>query len=276
MGHRAQLGIDDLRHRLADTWSEYDWRRAIYRHGAFHDVFIVDAVLARVTRSRFGAERVSVRMDALRTIGSMPLAARLPTLIGEPERWDETRVAMLLTAVAGDADDGMLDDPRRVQRIARLLRDLRGAPATGLPPVRDWCGGEAWPEVVRDLLPLLSPEARSPAQAAVDAVLDLDEPLCPSHGDLTRFNLLWSDDDLPGVIDWDHIAGAGRSVDVACLLDSLSPTAVHQVADAPTLAAAAIHKRSFPLQVAAAGVLHGDLALRDAGLTSFVRRMQTT
>lgn len=263
---------------LRETFPDHSWLAARHQRGAFHDVWAADQeVVARITRSSYAAERLSQRTAVLDLVAPLGLPVRTPRLLSEVVRWDERRAVVLIERLDGaQCDDKSFGGKGCLEQVGATLNALHGVPTEPLEslllPVRDWCGGDQWPEIVREMLPLLPAEHRSRADGAVAEVLGLEEAQVLSHGDLTRFNFLWDTSSRPALIDWDHACVAGASLDIACLMGSLAEPALVALAGEDTVARARVQKRSFPLQVAAAGLLHGDDPLRATGLRNFVTR----
>lgn len=274
----GHVAAEDARELLGESFPDYDWQSARHLHGAFHDVWVVDEkVVARVTRSSYTAARLRQRIAVVELVAQLGLPVRTPRPLSEVVRWDERRAAVLIEWMDGaECDDNSFAGNEYVERVGATLNALHRAPTEllqpSLLPVRDWCGGEQWPELVRELLPRLPPEHRGRAVAAVGGVLGLDEVLVLAHGDLTRFNFLWGASSVPALIDWDHACLAGASLDVACLLGSLGASRLIDLVGGDIVAGAVVQKRSFPLQVAAAGWLNDDDRLCDAGLRNFADR----
>ena len=150
-------------------------------------------------------------------------------------------------------------------------------PVAGLPPVRAWCGGKEWPDLVRTtLLRRLSASARGEAVAAVDALpaTETDAPRAFVHGDLGPHNVRWEGRIVSGLIDLDHAAVGDPAVDVAPLTGAYGAEAVAEVAGPALLRRALIHRATLSLQVAAAAELVGDAPLRDHALANVEARVR--
>jgi Ser/Thr protein kinase RdoA (MazF antagonist) len=187
-----------------------------------------------------------------------------------PVAWDDLHAAVLVRFVPGTRVEAL--DPARIATVADVLSALQGQELAGLPPARDWCGGPDWPAIVRSLLPELPESLQPAAESAVQDVLGLESKPCVSHGDLTPYNLRWSDRGGLAVIDWDHVSNGGTAIDVACLLGTVPAAVLTEMVGEAVVRSARVHKRTFPLQVAAAGLLCNDDRLRSTGLHNFVTR----
>lgn len=94
------------------------------------------------------------------------------------------------------------------------------------------------------------------------------------HGDFGLHNVLWTQDRISGVIDFDHAAVGDPAMDVAPLVGQFGAVKLAQIYDREMLYRAKSHRASLPLQVAAAGALVNDSKLRDQALGNFHKRLR--
>lgn len=91
--------------------------------------------------------------------------------------------------------------------------------AAALPPVRSWCGGEDWRDIVdATTKPDANARVRESALHCVDAVLEAEQDTTPTrvHGDLGPRNLLVQEgSSAPSLIDTDNAAWADKATDLA-------------------------------------------------------------
>lgn len=269
----------DLRAWAARAWPGHGWARASAAHGAFHEVAVLDGVVARVATGATARARTEREAATLRTVADLALPFDVPELVGEPVHLDGSS-GLLCTRVAGEArPDAPWEEVR--DGLAAVVRTLRAVvpedhPGSALPAVREWCGAADWTEVVRrDLAPRLPAPVAVTSVEVADRVLAQESDVAPTlvHGDLNLHNLMWSDSCPTGLIDLDHAAWADPAVDVAPLIGTFGVNRVSEIVEDDELLARAMHHRaSLPLQVAAAAHLVGDARLRDHALGNFVGR----
>lgn len=266
---------------LRERWPAYDWARAEVRRACFHDVAILAPdVVARVSRHGDQAARVRREHGVLEALAAVPLPVAVPRNLSEVVA-HAGRAGMLTTYVPGEPRPD-ISWAEAVGPIGGVLRALSGADVAGvrgrLPAPRAWCGGGEWPTLVRErLAPRLPGDLRSTAAAVVSAVLEAERGVLPAfvHGDFGPHNLLWNGDDVDGIaglIDFDHGCVGDPAMDAAPLIGFFGAAAVESVVDLPTLERGMLHRASLSLQVAAAGELLGDDALRDHALANFAAR----
>ncbi len=262
----------------AATWPGYRWSEAVMQRGSFHRVLVLAPdVVARVATGTGRRDRVSREALALSLVAEAGLPLAVPLLLSEVA--DRDGACGLLTSwVPGRPGIGRpwLEVRAGFEEVLSGLAAVPvDGPVAGLPPVRAWCGGEDWPDLVRTaLLPLLSASARSEAAAAMDALAaaETDAPRALVHGDLGPHNVLWQDRAVSGLIDLDHAAIGDPAIDVAPLIGAYGAAAVAEVAGAMVVRRGLIHRATLSLQVAAAAELVGDVALRDHALANVEAR----
>lgn len=272
----AGEGGAELRRWASIAFPERDWGPAEHHHGAFHDVLVLPSEVAlRVPTGADGAVRAAREVEVVRAAQQVQLGVAVPEALSGVVHRDGAS-GYLVGAVPGApappaAWTGLKD------AFAELLAGLASAPGLqGLPPVRAWCGGERFPDVVaRDLVPLLDEHAAAATQA-VSALLDLPAPRRVGlvHGDFGAHNLLWSGGRASALIDWDHACSGDPAADVAPLVGAHGASAVAEIVDDEVLHRAMVHRATLPLQVAAAAHLAERWALRDHALGTFRRRSE--
>ena len=268
--------LDSVRRHLSTLWPEFDWNAARYDRGAFHDVLIIEAadVVARISRSKFAADAAGERNTLLRQIANRVETFQTPVPIGEPERWSERHVAVLHTFVPGqDAKDLSGDDSDEIRRVIDSFHDF--CDVFQSTSVRSFCGAADFPGIVEHLIaPKMADECARRARLAIEQLVAAEAEVIaqPIHGDLNSFNLRWADRKVVGVLDWDHAAMGDPAIDVAGILTSIGTSAAASIADAETLHRASLHRATFPLQIAAAGLLHDDERLMGTGIRNFEQR----
>ncbi|WP_420113085.1 phosphotransferase family protein [Pseudactinotalea sp.] len=270
---------------VRQQFPEVSWDGAEATHGAFHDVVVGRQVVARV-----GIDDACLRAEHA-TWGSwrsVELPVAVPPLLSSV-RSDDDRSGYLVARLPGSPAERAPWATVR-ETFADLLAALRSVEVRtlALPPVRTWCGGARFPEIVREeLAPLLAAHADDRVAAlAVDAVdrmiaLGSDGSPVLVHGDLGPHNLLWEDAGrdggrATGLIDLDHAAITDQVVDLAPLVGFYGARAVREIAPADEVERAVSYRATLPLQVAAAAHLRGAISLRDHALGNAIRRITAT
>lgn len=272
-----ERSVERMRQEAAAVWPDVDWGTAMLEQGAFHDVLIAQDVVARVSRSRFAADAMAQRVDLLRRLGGWVGHLEVPVVLSEPSRWADDRSGVLLSFVSGRSRtigdsipaSGLGDALAAVRRIDPSILDEA--------VVRSWCGGESFARLVADVVSRELPsDAAAVALRVVDQLLDAEAqaPTGPVHGDLTPFNVRWDGDAAIGLLDWDFAANGDPALDIAGILTTLGTDTARKLCDEETLARAALHRATFPLQIACAGQLHEDERLRNTGLNNFCTRLE--
>lgn len=260
---------------LRRVWSELGWTSPVYSHGAFHHVAVLGSTgVVRVSFASNHEAQIARESAALLAVSSSGLKTRIPTLLRTLT--GDTWSAMACTVVAGAH---RADRPWHEVRddFALILNDLQCAQLpTGLPPVRSWCGGDSWPDVVERITADAGTHVRKAAQIVVREVLSLEEEVTASlvHGDFGPHNILWDDCGVPGLIDFDNACVADPAIDVAPLIGCYGAAKVGDIVDADVLARAKVYRASLPLQVAAAAALGADRKLQSHALSNFARRLE--
>jgi aminoglycoside phosphotransferase (APT) family kinase protein len=262
----------------ASSWPSYDWSSALVARGAFHDVVVCPPmVVAQIASGSASQTRVQREILSARQVAELDLPFSVPRPVGGPVR-RAGRAGFLTTYVTGAGRDAVPWDEARGP-FAGVLDAFAAVPAqrcAGLPPVRAWCGGDRWPDVVADdLLQHLPESSRGWAERVVIDVQALDHRAEPGfvHGDLGLHNMLWTGSRITGVIDLDHACWADPAIDVPPLIGTFGAAAVGQIAEPDVVGRAVYHRASLPLQVAAAAALGDDLGLRDHALSNFAARL---
>lgn len=249
-------------------------------HGAFHLVLTApDGPSVRATLGERGHERSRREASTLRTLDEAQLPLTIPQVLDGPH-WVESShswVICLTTVPGSPAADLNKCSAQRLSAYADILTALR-ATTSGcgeLPPVRTWCGGDEWPEIVRrDLISRLEPRAGGAAAERVEAVLGAESPVEPTlcHGDFGPHNILWSEGRAVSLIDFDHACLGDPAIDIAPLIGFHGASRLASLCSADTLRRAMLHRATLPLQVAASAHLTGLGQLRDHALENFTRR----
>ncbi|MGY5765942.1 phosphotransferase family protein [Brachybacterium sp. DNPG3] len=273
---------------LRRAWPALPWERAEPAHGAFHRVLVIPGTT--VVRLRDGAGHRTAVDRELRVAGLLAdVGLRVPAPQGTAvhgEGWSAGRWEHApgrgMRARSWAADRSLLLEILERWRDAAIAHP---GLADALPPVRTWCGGEAWPRILEEIT-ARDPELRRRAlDAAADVRRDETGPGAEEatlvHGDLGPHNILrdalvgdpkdGADDSCgpsgpPWIIDVDHAAWADPAVDVAPLLAFYPRGDLARDLPAALLDRAVRLRRSLPLQVAAAAHLRGDIALREHAL----------
>jgi len=274
----------DLRHAIhvfaAQHWPDIDWRGATVHHGAFHDVLVCDGgPVLRVATGGDHQVRVTRETRTLNVVAGCGLAIPTPEILGQVAT-DKTRSGVLTTAIPGATDPDREWDAQLSTVYRALLDQLAAIPVAGLTdldPPRTWCGGSDWPTVVnKRLCPLLPRDVAAAADAAVHDVVELDRDgeRCLVHGDFGRHNILWQDDQVSGLIDFDHACIGDPAIDLAPLVVFHGAAVIHDTFGRALADRAVTHAASLSLQIAAAAELSDNTDLRDHALGNFVRRYQ--
>jgi aminoglycoside phosphotransferase (APT) family kinase protein len=267
--------IATLRRAATDQWPDYDWTRATWEIGAFHDVLVLAGhVVARITRSSFAAEAMEQRVEVLERLEGRIGQFAVPTVLSGVRRWAPECAGVLCGYVRGSSTERPEDPVAELKRVVDTIHDADGSMFADTE-VRSWCGGPDFARLVSDhVIPLLDDDVGTAAADVVDHLLEAEAsaPSCVVHGDLNSFNLLWEAEEAFGVIDWDFAAVSDPALDIAGILSTLGRDVAAGLTDADTMRRAAKHRATFPLQIACAGLLHDDRRLFDTGIRSFTER----
>ena len=272
----------DAVHRLERHWPSLPWSGARSLHGAFHVVYLFEAeavIRVRVGQQHEAGTRADYRATELLSDAGLDCPRPLDSPLITSE-WSATMTTYasgdLPTPSTWNSDRGwILSALDALQRTAHKSPHLAGA----LAPVRSWCGGTEWREIVEDMTKTeASAGLREPALRCVDAVLDTEQGVIPTlvHGDFGPHNLLLREgSSAPSIIDTDNAAWADSATDIAPLLSHYPAEDLSRDFPPLILQRAALIKRSLALQIAAAGEIAGDTELRDHALRNFARKIPT-
>ena len=260
-------------------WPQVDWSMAEFLHGAFHRVIRIGAAnVVRVVLGTSHEQRAASELQNLVTFDAFELPFALPAPLSG-NRTFRLGSAYLTSFVGGKARSE--PDWETVRGpIATILLSLHSAvlsEGTTLRPIREWCGGEAWPGLVGTIVHHWDTRFRLLAESAVARVLQVEQAVAHVmvHGDLGPHNILFSDDGSFGLIDFDNAGLGDPAIDIAPLIGVYGSAAVSDIADVETVQRAKVHRASLALQVAAAEQLIADGALRDHALRNFLLRAET-
>lgn len=278
--------MQDVREALVDAaltrWPEHGWRESDLHRGAFHLVLTAPGGPSlRATLGRCGRERSRREANTLLTLESARLALTIPRVLDGPH-WAEsprTWITSLTTVPGSPTDDLTTCSVPRLSAYAETLNTLRAASSacgSSLPPVRAWCGGDRWPDIVqRDLIPRLEAPVGAVAAERVESLLEAESHAVPMlcHGDFGPHNILWSEEKVASIIDFDHACMGDPAVDIAPLISFHGSSSVASLGSPEEIQRAMLHRATLPLQVAAAARLAGLGQLRDHALANFARRL---
>lgn len=267
--------IATLRQAATDQWPDYDWTRAAWDTGAFHDVLVLAGhAVDRITRSSFAAEAMEQCVEVLERLGGRIGEFAVPTVLSDVRRWAPENAGVLCGYVRGSSAERPEDPVAELSRVVDTIHQTDPTMFAG-SEVRSWCGGPDFPRLVSErVIPCLDADAANAASDALDQLIEAEAsaPSCVVHGDLNSFNLLWEADMAHGVIDWDFAAISDPALDIAGILSTLGRDVAARLTDAETLRRASKHRATFPLQIACAGLLHDDRRLFDTGIRNFAER----
>lgn len=260
---------------LARAWPSLEWGAATMTHGAFHHVAVLgQSTVVRACSGMDHATRVRRDYYALEAFQSADLPFRFPATLSRPliaDAWS----AVACSFVAGSARPTAAWERVRGP-LALMLAGLGriDTDRSGLPPARQWCGGNEWPALVVRITARTDRHVQDAANGVVDDVLQAESLCEPSvvHGDFGLHNVLWSQDGTPGLIDFDNAGVGDPAIDLAPLIGTFESARVRDIADSDMVDRARLHRASLPLQVAAAAELAGDPSLKEHALGNFVTR----
>lgn len=274
----------DAREALVEAalsrWPEHQWQAGDLHQGAFHLVLTAPGGPSiRATLGQRGRERSQREANTLLTLEAAHLPLTVPQVLDGP-LWVEpsrTWITTLTTVPGSPATDLTTCSAQRISAYAEVLNTLRATSAVcgSLPPVRTWCGGDRWPEIVqRDLIPRLGTSVGGVAAERVETLLEAESQVATTlcHGDFGPHNILWSEEKVASVIDFDHACMGDPAIDIAPLISFHGAPRLASLGSAGTIQRAMIHRATLPLQVAAAAHLAGLGQLRDHALSNFERR----
>lgn len=265
-------------HDLAQTWPQLPWHQAEFSHGAFHQVAVLGTqAVVRISLGSDHETRANNEFRNLRALAKTTLPFQTPrniSAIHTTPSW----TASASSFVAGtQRDDVAWEDSREdLHDVLSAFQSLaRPAPDTFLP-VRTWCGGPNWPALVETITRSMDERTRAAVKSVVGDVLDCESDVQPTlvHGDFGLHNVLWTQNRITGVIDFDHATVGDAAIDVAPLIGQFGVAKVSEIYDPEMVCRAMRHRASLPLQVAAAAELMNDAKLRDHALGNFRRRFQ--
>lgn len=265
---------------LRDVWPSLPWHAARFGHGAFHGVVELPDVVVRIAFGNDHRQRTVAEAENCRRFRALPHGITVPDVLLDPvstSAW----TAVAQTRVRGrPLTDAAWSEARSV--YLPLLDRLRSvstsdASAQALRPVRAWCGGPRWPELVEELFGRMpSATVRRRASDVVGRLLDAeaDAPVGVVHGDLNGFNVLVGPAGT-ALIDVDHAAVGDYAIDCSWLVRAFPIEELRRDLSHDILSRARLHLAAGSLQVAAAAFVIGDEALLLHALENFAARSGT-
>lgn len=252
---------------------EETWQTASILAGAFHDVILGERHVVRAARGLRHRERAAAEWRTLGIIEDLEIAMQRPRRVVAP-RTHEGGTAYAITRVSGATADSLPNWEDTRAEYVRLIDELAAAPTNlDLDPARTWCGGSDFLRVLeRDLAPTLGQFS----SLACESVEALTATLGPArslvHGDFGPHNIMWSNDEALGLVDWDHACVGDVAMDIAPLVGVYGAAVVRSAFSDDLVERAKIHRSTLSLQVAAAAHRIGDASLRAHALGNFVER----
>lgn len=260
------------------VWPDLAWSEAEFKHGAFHHVAVLGT--SAVVRIAFGADhkiRTENEYGNLEAMAKFNLPFQTPHTIGNihsTPAWS----AQVSSFVAGTHRNDVSWDAsgEALRSVLCAIQKLSCPAPEDFLPVRQWCGGRNWPDLVDKTTLPFDEQSRAAAKQVVGDVLECETDAQPTlvHGDFGLHNVLWTHDHISGVIDFDHATVGDPAMDVAPLVGQFGTVKLAQIYDREMLYRAKCHRASLPLQVAVAAELVNDSKLRDHALGNFHKRLR--
>lgn len=247
--------VDAVLDRAGVRVERADWE--IHAGGSAHVVVNAGHVMSvRIAKNPTSGENVRRRARALSLLPDFDFRIPRPiTPVMDVNRY----TAVGMTWLPGETRAPGPIEPRA---LTRVLEQLRSADASEAAPWLDrpgqhWGGHRRRRVLIDQVIPRLLPRNRDRALQAIRDLVTL-EPVAPTlvHGDLMGNNMLWQDNRLVGVIDWDHACMADASYDTAALGLWFGWDCVRRATDAENYERARLHARIFPLQAVAYALHH--------------------
>lgn len=263
---------------LTAAFPGLDVTGASHEAGAFHEVIICPAsgVVARLHTGPRHRIRATVEHRTATACSLLKLSVAVPKVASQPV-CHRTRSAYLLSLLPGHSGGRLPHDFELATKLAVLLEELHdAAPPPHLRDARAWCGGDAWPSLVDELLRRAPADVQRRARRVVTDARDLthDGRDVMVHGDFGAHNVLWNDaGEATALIDWDSAAVASRIVDIAPMVSAFGARMLLRLYPRRVVDAACRYRASLPLQVAVGAEMTGRSHLRDRALTNFARHI---
>ncbi|AYF75659.1 aminoglycoside phosphotransferase family protein [Nocardia yunnanensis] len=208
---------------LADVWPDHDWARAMLRKGCFHHVAVTGTAVARVSCHGTQPERLAREHAVLSALEGLALPVECPRPLSTVvDRGGYSGMLVSVVPGAERSDWGWEALGGGLGELMRQLHEVEIVVGEGvLPAPRSWCGGRGWPDIVEDqVIAGLVPEVARVARVVVEDLLaaEADAQFGFVHGDFGPHNVLWSDEGVSGVIDFDHCCIGDPAMDLASLI----------------------------------------------------------
>lgn len=261
---------------VESAWPHLPWSAATFHHGAFHHVAVLgSAAVVRLTSGVGHDDRAHAEHRNLAALSDAGLPFSAPKPLALPisgQGWS----GQISTFVPGShLPDLSWEEARMgIDFILTGLRELDG-PVGPLRPVRQWCGGQEWPAIVDRIIHRFNYPAKAAAKHVVATVLEEESAATASlvHGDFGLHNIMWSEGQVPGIVDLDNACVGDPALDLAPLISQFGSNRVADLASRETVARAKTYRASLSLQVAAAAELVEDWKLKEFALSNFLKRL---
>lgn len=171
-----------------------------------------ESVVLRIHGDHHNGHPAALEFDILRAAAGLGLCAPRALALDE-SRLHLPHPYLLLEHISGETVAPTNPDDPRIVRMAETLARVHAAPAAGLPalPVRD----DPFPELF-GFLPQDAEFGALRTRLAGMAAARSDGPATLLHGDFWPGNLLWQDERIVGILDWEDSALGDPLSDVAC------------------------------------------------------------
>ncbi len=170
------------------------------------------SVVLRIHGDHHNGHPAVLEFDILRAAAGLGLCAPRALALDE-SRLHLPHPYLLLEHIGGETVAPTNPDDPRIVRMAEALARVHAAPVAGLPalPVRD----DPFPELF-GFLPQDAEFGALRARLAGMAAARSDGPATLLHGDFWPGNLLWQDEHIVAILDWEDSALGDPLSDVAC------------------------------------------------------------
>ncbi len=171
-----------------------------------------ESVVLRIHGDHHNGHPAGLEFDILRAAAGLGLCAPRALALDE-SRLHLPHPYLLLEHIGGETVAPTNPDDPRIVRMAEALARVHAAPVAGLPalPARD----DPLPELF-GFLPQDTEFNALRAQLEGMAPVRCAGPATLLHGDFWPGNILWQDEQITGILDWEDAACGDPLSDVAC------------------------------------------------------------
>lgn len=245
---------------IADAVAPEQKVQEIIENGTSSVVALTQDLAIRIARDEIAAQELK---RAQRLVDALPeFSFQVPR--SASEILDEDGIVAVPTVrLAGTPHASGTGNPEVLKAVLDEIQSVdTGGLEDYLAEPHVFCGGAKWLDVLEEVVPMLDTSAQTSAFGVINRLKSQDSQLKPNdlsftHGDLAGSNILFANEQVLAVLDWDLASVSDPADDVASLANWHGWHLLPQLAIPEVARRAEILRQSHPLQAVAFAYIHG-------------------